>query len=136
MPENGTPSISNSFHSTSSESNPSRPWMSPFLKCWYPCCTSSVFSRSPTVSSFPVFFGFAFNPPTLLQFTPLGCSAISPCCLKAQSTSASGEKPERNYAANFAEYPLQHQLDSFVVGPGSSSSPNARRIRCHKPCFT
>jgi hypothetical protein len=35
-----------------------------------------------------------------LQFTPLGCSAISPCCLKAEVECASGEKLERNYAAN------------------------------------
>src|SRR5215210_1624322 len=31
---------------------------------------------------------------------------------------------------------LQHQLGSFVAGPGRSSSPNTRRMRCHKPCCT
>ena len=32
--------------------------------------------------------------------------------------------------------PLQHQLGSFVAGPGRSSSPNTRRMRCHRPCLT
>ena len=32
--------------------------------------------------------------------------------------------------------PLQHQLDSFVAGPGRSSSPRARRMRLHRPCLT
>jgi hypothetical protein len=36
---------------------------------------------------------------------------------------------------NFAEYPLQHQLGSFVAGPGNASSPNAWRMRCHRPCL-
>src|SRR5215208_5336818 len=30
---------------------------------------------------------------------------------------------------------LQHQLGSFAAGPGRSSSPNTRRMRCHRPCL-
>ena len=32
--------------------------------------------------------------------------------------------------------PLQHHLCSFTAGPGNASSPNASRMRCHRPCFT
>src|SRR5215203_3963752 len=41
-----------------------------------------------------------------------------------------------NHFFNRPSRPLQHQLGSFVAGPGRSSSPNTRRIHFHRPCLT
>jgi hypothetical protein len=39
------------------------------------------------------------------------------------------------YSPKYVEGALQHQLGSFAAGPGRSSSPNTRRMRCHRPCL-
>src|SRR4051812_9814938 len=61
----------------------------------------------------------------------LGSPRLRPV-LEEELNSSGATAPA--YGLTFREHPLQHQLGSFVAGPGSSSSPNARRMRCHRPC--
>jgi hypothetical protein len=73
------------------------------------------------------------------------CNGIGPSLCRALEESApypvtdsrfTHEIDTQRSGSTALTFAIQHQLGSFVAGPGRSSSPNTRRMRCHRPCLT